>query len=268
LNSKIKLYAQAMQTINFLDLPLITGNINEVASWLTSTVHFYSKKQAPVVVTHVNANNYYLLCKDRTLSSLLKDNAQILFDGIGMKLAAHFLGFGWLPDLNGTDLFPLVMEQFVNDAIPLYLLGANEFVVARTVKKIRSRWPKVNIVGHSSGFFTETDEDKIVCAINASGAKVLLLGRGFPLQEAFSLRQRTRLNVSLIWNVGGLFDFISEHKPRAPLWMRQTRLEWLFRLVLEPRRLWHRTFVVGPWLASYILTQRYMLTKGLLKKEV
>jgi len=220
------------------------------------------------VVTHLNANNYYLLCNEPTIGRHLKDNAHLLFDGIGMKLAARLLGLGWLPDLNGTDLFPLAIANLADKAVPLYFLGADELIVAKAVQRTRRLWPQVRIVGYSSGYFTQTDEDRIVQSVNASGAKVLLIGRGFPLQEEFSLRQSSRLKVALIWNVGGLFDFISGNKPRAPLWMRQMRLEWLFRLAREPQRLWRRTFVVGPWLASHILAQPNRLTKNLLHREV
>jgi exopolysaccharide biosynthesis WecB/TagA/CpsF family protein len=257
-----------MQTIDFLDLPLIAGNIEEIANWITSNAYNYSKTQMPVVVTHVNANNYYLLCQNPKFCDRLKNEAYILFDGIGMKIAAHLLGLGWLPDLNGTDLFPIVIEKFANNSVPLYFLGANEFIVKIAVQRIRRWSSKIRIVGHSSGYFTETDEDEIVRKINASGAKVLVVGRGFPLQEAFSLRQRNRLKVALIWNVGGLFDFISGYKPRAPLWIRQLRLEWLFRLTLEPQRLWRRTFIVAPWLATHIFAQRYNQTKQIRSKEV
>jgi N-acetylglucosaminyldiphosphoundecaprenol N-acetyl-beta-D-mannosaminyltransferase len=247
---------QSMQTIDFIDLPLISGNVEEIANWITLNAYACSKQQTPVLVTHVNVNNYYLLCQNPTLRKDLKNEAHILFDGIGMKIAACLLGLGWLPDLNGTDLFPVVIEKFAKNAVPLYFLGANEFVVKKAVQRIRCWSSKTCIVGHSNGYFKETDEDEIVRQINASGAQVLVVGRGFPLQEVFSLRQRNRLKVALIWNVGGLFDFISEYKPRAPLWLRQLRLEWLFRLALEPQRLWRRTFIVAPWLAKHIFAQR------------
>lgn len=254
-----------IRTVDFLGLPLITDDIHKIADWLVSLL---DDIQPPVIISHVNANNYYHLYKNLTFCSRLKNNAHLLFEGIGMKLAASWLGLGWLPDINGTDLFPLVMTKLVNAKVPLYFLGADEFVVASAVQSLRSRWPEIQIAGYSSGYFNVTDEDKIVEAINASGAKLLLVGRGFILQETFSLRQRTRLSVSLIWNVGGLFDFISSNKPRAPLWIRRMRLEWLFRLGREPRRLWFRTFVVGPWLASHVLTELVKSHKPMRQKEV
>lgn len=253
-----------IRTVDFLGLSLITDDVSKIADWLVSLL---DDAQPPVIISHVNANNYYHLRKDSKLCRRLKKNAYLLFDGIGMKLAASWLGLGWLPDLNGTDLFPLVMTKLVNENVSLYFLGANEFVVASAIQRLRNRWPAIQIAGYRSGYFQETDEEKIVEAINASGAKLLLVGRGFILQEAFSLRQRTRLNVSLIWNVGGLFDFISGNKPRAPFWMRQIGLEWLFRLIREPKRLWFRTFVVGPWLASHILVKSVKSAKPMRPKE-
>ena len=254
-----------IRTVDFLGLPLITGDAHQVADWLVSLIDC---TQPPVIISHVNANNYYHLCKDSTFCRYLTNNAYLLFDGIGMKLAASWLGLGWLTDLNGTDLFPLVMTKLVNKNVPLYFLGANELVVISTIQRIHRLWPTAQIAGYSFGYFKETDEDKIVEAVNASGAKLLLVGRGFILQEEFSLRQNKQLKASLIWNVGGLFDFISGNKPRAPFWLRQMGLEWLFRLVREPRRLWFRTFIVGPWLASHILVNSIQSTRQMLHRKV
>ena len=253
-----------LKNIDFLGLPLITGDFSELANWLISVVQ--SETRPSAVVSHINANNYYLLSRDPKLYHKMKDNAYLLFDGIAMKLAAFWLFHRWLPDLNGTDIFPLFMEQLANKSVSIYFLGADELTVERAVQRVRSLWTKANIVGYSSGYFVQADEDRVVQSVNTSGAKVLLIGRGFPLQEEFSLRQRSQLKVSLIWNVGGLFDYLSENKPRAPLLMRQWRLEWLFRLVLEPGRLCSRTFVVGPWLASQILAQQFNTSKEMWKE--
>ncbi|MDJ0719292.1 MAG: WecB/TagA/CpsF family glycosyltransferase [Prochloraceae cyanobacterium] len=244
-----------MQTVNFLGRPLLTGNLEEIANWLISLVQ--EDSQPPQIVSHVNANNYYHLSKNPIIYDALVSSSYLLFDGIGMKLSACLLNQGWLPDLNGTDLFPLVMARLERAAIPVYFLGADECSISNAVKRTCIQWPRVRVVGFSSGYFSADHEDKIVRAVNASGAKLLLVGRGFPRQELFSLRNRHQFEVSLIWNVGGLFDFVSGAKPRAPVWLRQQHLEWLFRLTLEPRRLWHRTFVVGPWLLNHILIQKF-----------
>ena len=243
------------KNINFLGLPLITGNFDELADWLVSIVRLDVYPSA--VVSHINANNYYLLSRNSKLHHKMKNNAYLLFDGIAMKLAVYCLFRRWVSDLNGTDIFPLFMERLNSESIPIYFLGADEITVKKAVRRTRSLWNRAKIVGYHSGYFVEDDEERIVQSINASGAKVLLVGRGFPLQEEFSLRQKSQLKVSLIWNVGGLFDFLSENKPRAPFWMRKCRLEWLFRLLLEPRRLLFRTLVVGPWLASHILIEQF-----------
>lgn len=245
--------------IDFLGLSLKTGNLDELADWLISIVRLDSHPS--VIVNHINANNYYLLSQRPELYQKLKNNSYLLLDGIAMKLAVYWLFHRWIPDLNGTDIFPLFMKHLSEEAIPVYFLGSDKLTIEKAVKRIQNQWHKVNIVGYHSGYFTAADETKIVRAINNSQAKVLLVGRGFPLQEEFTLRVRNRLKVALIWNVGGLFDFISENKQRAPLWMRRWRLEWLFRLALEPKRLWSRTFVVGPWLAGRIFLAQFERSK-------
>src|SRR6185503_18447536 len=108
----------------------------------------------------------------------------------------------------------------------------------------------LRIAGAHHGFLARGEEAAVAREIRASGAALLVQGRGCPLQEEFALRWATELGVAVAWSVGGLFDFIAGVRPRAPGWVRRARLEWLFRLVLEPRRLAPRTFVSFPRLLA------------------
>ncbi len=243
-----------MQKVNFVGLSVLTGALPEIAQWLSWQGQRSTDR--PQVISHINANNYYLLHQNQELLRQLDRSSYLLFDGIGMKLGAYLLGLGWLPDLNGTDMFPLVMDSLAASGTSVYLLGGDQHVNLATKESIQQRWPQVSIAGSSTGYFDPDHERQIIDDINASGAQILLVGMGFPLQEHFSLRHRDQLQVSVIWNVGGLFDFVSGKKPRAPLWIRQWRVEWLFRLLREPTRLWRRTVVVTPWLLKHLITAR------------
>ena len=162
------------------------------------------------------------------------------------------LGRGWLPDVNGTDLFPRVMSRLEHSRARVFCLGAREEVINSAAQHISQRWPGLG-VGWRNGYFGHEQAAQVVEEINHFRPRVLLVGRGFGPQEHFSLAHAHRLEVPLIWNVGGLFDFVSGRTPRAPALLRDLRLEWLFRLVQEPRRMWRRNLVAAPWFLWHLL---------------
>lgn len=241
----------AVQKILLNDLIYYTGNFHEFTDFLFSKIRKNGNEKE--VIVHINLRNYYYLNKDAQFKDDIKKNCLLVFDGIGMKIGLFLKGYGMLPDLNGTDLFPLVMEKMSKSNIGVFLLGAEEKVVHDVAKSILREYPTINICGYYNGYFTDNEENEIVELINKSKADLLLISCGFPLQEQFALKYKDRLEVSLIWNVGGLFDFISGNKIRAPLLFRRLRLEWFFRLLKEPHRMLHRNTVAALWSLSHII---------------
>lgn len=123
----------------------------------------------------------------------------------------------------------------------------------KTVESIRKNYRRIIISGYNNGFLREDEEESIVDRINQAGAEVLLLSMSFPLEEQFAFRNREKLKVKMIWNLGGLFDILSGEKKRAPLSLRKIRLEWLYRFLKEPGRMIHRNTVAAFWSISHIL---------------
>jgi N-acetylglucosaminyldiphosphoundecaprenol N-acetyl-beta-D-mannosaminyltransferase len=239
--------------LRFGGIPLSCGEPSLVARWLVDRALASDER---TLVSHINANNYYYLHQSVALREHLIRVGTLLSDGIGMKLATLLHGHGNLPDLNGTDLFPLVMEYGRRRGLRIFLLGGREGVVQRARSNIETRFPGVVVVGHSNGYFSSAEERNVLNAIRTSAPHVLLLGLGFPKQEEFSLRLQREFMVPLVWNVGGLFDFVSGAKPRAPRLVRRMKLEWLYRFLLEPQVMWHRNLVVMPWFIFHILRSR------------
>jgi exopolysaccharide biosynthesis WecB/TagA/CpsF family protein len=159
-------------------------------------------------------------------------------------------GNGVKDNINGTDLFPLLCERLANTAHSIFLLGAREGVAESTAANMQERYPGLVIAGCQDGYFTPAEEDMVIDRINASGADVLLVAMGAPQQEKWIAKNRERLNVSLLMGVGGLFDFYSGRISRAPVWMREVGLEWVWRLLQEPGRMWRR-YVIGNPLFLY-----------------
>jgi N-acetylglucosaminyldiphosphoundecaprenol N-acetyl-beta-D-mannosaminyltransferase len=117
------------------------------------------------------------------------------------------------------------------------------------------RYPQLKIAGARDGYFSPEEEEGVVDAINGSGARILLVAFGAPRQELWLARWRDRLLAPVSMGVGGLFDFYSGRIPRAPLWMREMGLEWVYRLMQEPGRMWRR-YVIGNPLFLYRVRQQ------------
>ena len=243
----------SLRQLEILGFSMLTGRPEEVATWLAEAAQ--GPRDRCTIVSHINANNYYWIQKHPEWRERLRSECVLVMDGIGVQLGAFLLGRGWLPNLNGTDLFPLVMQEAARARLRVFLLGGSQDVVGRSAEVIRRRFPGIAIAGARSGYFEPTEENKIASRIRDCGAEMLLVGRGFLRQELFALQHRERLTVPLIWNVGGLFDFVSGQKPRAPVLVRRARLEWAFRFLLDPRAMWHRNLVAAPWFLGHVVRQ-------------
>lgn len=175
----------------------------------------------------------------RTLSRMTLFN-----DGIGVDIANRALTGSRFPaNLNGTDLIPYVLHT-IGLPLRIYLLGAKPEPVARAAEHIEENYPGHHIAGYRDGYFGPEDLDEVIADINAAKADLLLVAMGNPRQEQFIVDNRARLNPTICIGVGALFDFLSGDVVRAPKFMQEAGLEWLFRLMQEPRRLGKR-YTVG-----------------------
>ncbi|MDQ3020669.1 MAG: WecB/TagA/CpsF family glycosyltransferase [Bacteroidota bacterium] len=232
------------------DLDLHYGSFRDFTNYIFEKIE---SDGSQLIIVHINLNNYYLVNKDKTLYTNIKNNSIAVFEGIGLKLCMAVKGNGLLKDLNGTDLFPLFLKKLKAKGLGIFLLGASQESVKKTYNHIKQNYPGVKVLGYHNGYFKKSDEERIVESVNKSGADVLMIGMGFPLQENFVFKYRNKLNAVLIWNLGGLFDIISGFKPRAPMLIRRVRLEWLYRFFKEPIRMFHRNTIAAIWSIGNIL---------------
>lgn len=233
---------------------MITDTLDSVADWMIERAR--TSNALPTIVAHVNVHNWYQFGRSPELLRALDAHADLVLEGVGMKLGCLLRGQGWPADVNGTDLLPLVMQRAVRHAVPVYLLGGTSHVVRAAAARLQVAFPELRLAGSHSGYFDVSSEATIVEDINRTEPGIVLVGRGCPLQENFAMRQRTSLTVPVLWMVGGLFDFVSEERTRAPRLMRDLRLEWLYRWALEPRRKAHRNVVAASWFFRQVLSER------------
>jgi len=186
------------------------------------------------------ANTNFIVQCQGLRERLGEPSLRIVNDGIGMDLAAMLVhGRRFAGNLNGTDLIPYLCAQSPQ-ALRFFLLGGRPGVAERAAVALRERHRQA-VVGTCDGYGERTQAGAgLVERINASGANVLLVAFGNPLQEQWILDHAGRLQLPLVFGVGALLDFLSGGARRAPEWMRRARLEWLYRLSREPRRLLKR----------------------------
>ncbi len=180
----------------------------------------------------------------------------VLPDGIGMKIAAQWLGTPIRQNVNGTDFFPRLCNSMQAQGQRLYLVGARPEVVARVAEVIGERWPGISVVGAQHGYFGRAEEASLAQDIQESGAHVVLVAMGVPMQESFIARNVHRMGPCVAVGVGGLFDFVAGRISRAPQWMRDAGLEWTWRLIQEPGRMWQRYLVGNATFLARVALQR------------
>jgi exopolysaccharide biosynthesis WecB/TagA/CpsF family protein len=185
---------------------------------------------------------------DRTIAALFAPADQILADGQPLVLASRWLCRAPLPErVATTDLFHDVARLAEESGSTFYMLGADDTENRRAVAAVRAAYPRLRIVGHSHGYLGGAALDAKLAEINRLAPDILWLGLGVPLEQTFVRDHADRLpNVGLIKTSGGLFNFLSGKNRRAPRWMQRAGFEWLWRALLEPRRLFWRYLTTNP----------------------
>ena len=165
-------------------------------------------------------------------------------DGIGVDIASAWIyGRRFPENLNGTDFTIEYLKQ-THRTYNIYLLGARRRIVTQAAIRLAAKFRRHKIVGYYDGYFKPSDTSRIIENIRRSGADLLLVGFGNPAQELWIAENLEKTGCRLGFGVGALFDFTSGAMPRAPEWVRRCRAEWVFRLSMEPGRLWRR-YLVG-----------------------
>jgi len=201
-------------------------------------------RHRPLRIAFANAHTLRLAAESAELRRTLR-KFLVLNDGIGVDIAS-WMKFGKrFPDnLNGTDFVPHYLAH-TRHRLRIFLLGARPEIVRVAAERFASSYPQHEIVGTRDGYFSRDGDVEIVRNdIRASRADLLLVAMGNPLQEIWIDKNCGDLPVTLQLGVGALFDFTSGRVWRAPAWIRRARCEWVYRLALEPRRLFNR-YVVG-----------------------
>ena len=216
-------------------------------------------KRKPTQHVVINASKVNLMEKDLKLRKIVNSCPLINADGASIVWAAKRLGIPLKERVTGCDLFQKLVAVAEKKGYKIYLFGAKEEVVKKVKAIFEEKYPDIQIVGYRNGYFTEADEPEIVKDMAESGADMMFVAFSSPKKEYWVNKYIKQLNIPFVMGVGGSFDIVAGVTERAPKWWQDHGLEWLYRFIQEPRRMWKR-YIIGN--AKFIaLTYKYKFKK-------
>jgi N-acetylglucosaminyldiphosphoundecaprenol N-acetyl-beta-D-mannosaminyltransferase len=207
----------------------------------------------------VNVAILMMMRSDKRLQSFVDRAALVVADGQPIVWCAPWFGPALPQRVTGVDLVDAICERAARVGKNIYLLGATEEIVTTLAQRLRERHPTLS-VDFADGYFTKDEAIDRADRIRATGADILFVGMGVPRQEIFIEEQWDRLGVGMAIGVGGSFDVLAGLRARAPVWIQKLGMEWFYRLIQEPRRLFMRYLVTNSQFCWLVLS-------GLLKKR-
>lgn len=228
--------------------PLTVSSLNERVERLLE-----NRSKSVVAYMHVHGIN--LAYKDAALARFF-NNAEIVYcDGEGVRLGAKLLGFRIPERIALTDWVWDLLHICDKKGASIYFLGSTSEVVEAAARRVKAKFPQLKLLGYHDGYFEKRgpSSEGVIDEINRHRPDVLLVGFGMPTQERWLMESIDRLSVKLAFPVGSCFDYVSGRKRRCPPWMARHGLEWLFRFLQEPRRLFKRYVIGNPLFVTRIL---------------
>jgi exopolysaccharide biosynthesis WecB/TagA/CpsF family protein len=214
------------------------------------------ERDRPALVAYANAHTLNLASRDSGYRAVLRSADMVLNDGAGLAIAGRLFGRPFPANLNGSDFNPVILEEAAARGWPVYFLGARPGVAEEAARRLSERMPRLRVAGTRDGYFPDDDSDQVAREIAATGAGILMVAMGNPRQETWLNRHLEATGVRVGIGVGAFLDFSAGVVPRAPAWMNRLWLEWLYRLLQEPRRMWRRYVLGNPLFLARVLGAR------------
>jgi len=227
---------RATQWTTLFDCPIAKLQLEEVSILAEAFI----ASQKPHYIAVVNVAKLMKMRHDRALRQSILTADLVGADGVPVVWASRLLGSPLPGRVNGTDLMLKLLEKGDQQGYRIFFFGARAEVLERVLEVVRTTYPGVKIAGAQHGYFSADEEWDIVRQIQSSQADILFIAFGTPKKELWVQRYLQAMGVPVVHGVGGSFDVLAGVMSRAPLWMQKSGLEWLFRLLQEPRRLWQR----------------------------
>jgi len=214
------------------------SNENDYAKAISSSLKLGQKK----IFFYLNSHILYEAKKDKELINIIQNCDFLIADGYSIVWVSKKILKKEIQKVVFTySYFKFIRNYLIKNNTPIFFLGATKKNIAKAFQNEKEIFTNLNITGYHHGYFDKKLEtENIITSINNSNAQVLIVGMGCPISEKWIIQNKMKLKPDLIFSVGGFFDFLAKDKIVAPKWMYNSGLEWLFRLLQEPQRLWKR----------------------------
>lgn len=209
----------------------------------------------------LNAAKIVAANKDDALKRALLEADLVTADGMSVVWASRLLGQSLKQRVTGIELFGRLVRLASERGWKVYFLGACDESVSGVVARFTSEYPALRVAGYHNGYFDVSESAAVAEVIRQSSADLLFVAMGSPAQECWIMANLERTGARFALGVGGSFDHVTGLARRAPVWMQRTGLEWLYRLIREPRRLWRR-YLVGNTVFVWLVIRQKLLNRS------
>lgn len=250
--------SSSTKRISFLNIPVDSLTMAETIEKIDDAI--ICKQQINHVV--INAGKVVSMLNNKELFDSVVNCNLINADGQSIVWASRFLG-NQLPErVAGADLMQNLIKLAYQKGYKCFFFGATEDVVKKVVEVYAKTYDPSVIAGYRNGYYNKEEEASIAHQIANSGAHLLFVAMTSPKKEIFLDKYKETLKeVSFTMGVGGTFDVIAGYTKRAPIWMQNAGMEWFFRLIQEPRRMWRRYLIGNSKFIYYVLREKYKIRK-------
>jgi N-acetylglucosaminyldiphosphoundecaprenol N-acetyl-beta-D-mannosaminyltransferase len=193
----------------------------------------------------VNIHKIVTFRRSPEMQSIANRSDLVTADGQPVVWASRWFGRPLKSRVDGVGLMDRLVDLASRRQYGIYLLGARAEVLQTLIERYRERFPALKVVGSRNGYWSDEEEHSVVSAIREARPDILFVGISSPRKELFIDRNLTQMQVPFAMGAGGSFDVIAGFTQRAPLWMQRSGLEWFWRVLQEPRRMWKRYLLDG-----------------------
>lgn len=244
-----------------LGIPIDRKSLVDVVQ---ESVHAIDRRVPQRVFACANPHSLVVAQQDTDFYSALTHADLVVADGVGALVIARWAGIRIGPRITGTDYFQGVLNALQQRGSGrAFFFGSSQHVLDLIAKRFASDFPSLTFCGALSppfGTWSEMENHRMLKVINDAKPDVLWVGMTAPKQEKWVEANRRQLNVPVIGSIGAVFDFYAGTYSRAPKWVCNIGLEWAYRFILEPRRMWRRNFVSAPKFTWLVLRQHMFST--------
>lgn len=247
----------ANNTVRLFDVEVLNLDMAATVALIDEAIR--QKKQ--LVHNCINANKVVLIQQDRQLKESLDEADIISADGQAVVWASRLFGFPLKERVPGIDLMEEIVRHAAEQGYKIFLFGAKEENVSKVAEIYSRKYGPELVAGYRNGYYKPEEEAEIARQINESGAQILFVAIPSPQKEIFLKNNKHLMpQVYLMMGVGGSFDVVAGQVKRSPRWMQDNGLEWLYRLIQEPRKMWRR-YLIGNVRYIMITWREYMRYK-------